>query len=317
MRTRGSDIAVARLHRLAVAALILTLVLVPLGAAVRSTGSGLACPDWPFCYGQLIPRQADIPEPSGYTLWNVWLEHTHRLVASAVGGLVIAVAVVAIARRAPRAVLVPAVVSVTAVAGQGALGALVVLRRLRTDLVTAHMGMAMVVIASLVVVVSRASDPVARDGNGPDAGDGRVAVLAAAVAALGFATVLAGAQVTGLGAGGAFGTNPLLFDGALLPAVDTAGEAFHLAHRMLATTLLLAVGLLTVAARRNGRAGRTARRRAIARTAFVLAALVAVQLGLGVANVVLRSPTVVVVAHVAVASWIWTAAVVIAVSPRR
>ena len=129
--------------------------------------------------------------------------------------------------------------------------------------------------------------------------------------------MLAGAQVTGPGAGGAFGTNPLLFDGALLPAVDRRARRSTSPHRMLATTLLLAVGLLTVAACRNGRAGRTARRRAIARTAFVLAALVAVQLGLGVANVVLRSPTVVVVAHVAVASWIWTAAVVIAVSPRR
>jgi cytochrome c oxidase assembly protein subunit 15 len=67
---------------------LLSLALIGLGGAVRATDSGLACPDWPFCYGKVIPRQADIPTDSGYTLWNVWLEHSHRLVASVVSTLI-------------------------------------------------------------------------------------------------------------------------------------------------------------------------------------------------------------------------------------
>lgn len=281
--------------RLAAVALVGSWVLVALGAAVRSTGSGLACPDWPFCYGKVVPLQADIPAGSGYTLWNVWLEHTHRLVASAVVVLVLAVALVAVVGRLERAVRVPALIAALAVGAQAALGALVVVRDLQTELVTAHLAMAMVVIASLVVVVARGA---------PDAlgavVEVRVRERAETVAAVALATVLAGARVTGLGAGAVFGTNPLLFDGSFVPAVDSQPEVFHLAHRILAATLVVVVVRLALAARTNALAG-------------ALVALVALQVALGAASVAFGSPTTVVVAHVTVASLIWTAAVAMVV----
>ena len=62
-------------RRLAFAAAGLTLVLIVAGGLVTNTDSGLACPDWPLCFGSPLPKMAG----------GVAIEHTHRLIAGAVG----------------------------------------------------------------------------------------------------------------------------------------------------------------------------------------------------------------------------------------
>src|SRR5437879_1494069 len=62
-------------RRLAVAAAFLTLVLIVAGGLVTNTDSGLACPDWPTCFGSPMPKMAG----------GVAVEHTHRLIATLVG----------------------------------------------------------------------------------------------------------------------------------------------------------------------------------------------------------------------------------------
>ena len=66
------------IRRLSAAAALLTLALIVAGGVVTNTDSGLACPDWPTCYGSVVPPMVG----------NVAVEHTHRLVATAVGLLV-------------------------------------------------------------------------------------------------------------------------------------------------------------------------------------------------------------------------------------
>ncbi len=76
-------------RRLAAFAALLTLVLITAGGLVTNTDSGLACPDWPTCFGSPIPKMVG----------GVAVEHTHRLIATAVG-LIAAALVVLTLRRA-------------------------------------------------------------------------------------------------------------------------------------------------------------------------------------------------------------------------
>jgi heme A synthase len=76
------------IRRLAAVAAALTVVLIVAGGVVTNTDSGLACPDWPTCFGSVVPRMAG----------NVAVEHTHRLIATAVGLCTVLLVVLALRR---------------------------------------------------------------------------------------------------------------------------------------------------------------------------------------------------------------------------
>lgn len=65
----------ALFHSLTITTLILTLGLITLGGHVHNTGASLACPDWPLCFGQVMPKMEG----------GVLIEHSHRLLAALVG----------------------------------------------------------------------------------------------------------------------------------------------------------------------------------------------------------------------------------------
>jgi cytochrome c oxidase assembly protein subunit 15 len=88
---------------------VLTLVLIMLGAFVRLTDAGLGCPDWPGCYGNLTPLGAKeeiakaVAEQGGehgaVSMGKAWREMIHRYIAKILGLVIIVIAFVAWRRR--------------------------------------------------------------------------------------------------------------------------------------------------------------------------------------------------------------------------
>lgn len=108
--------------------------LMALGSATRVMEAGLACPDWPLCFGQVVPaQQMDL---------QVFLEWFHRLVAATVGlGVALLVGIGWWWRsHLPRWLPWGVTAALGLVLWQGILGGLTVTQLLRFDIVTAHLG---------------------------------------------------------------------------------------------------------------------------------------------------------------------------------
>ena len=121
-------------RRLALVTALLAFILIVVGGLVRVSGSGLGCPDWPTCHGQIVPP---------LVLQSI-IEYSHRLTAGLVTIAVVATAIYAWVRfRTYPWVLVPATLAVVLVIVQTALGAFTVALELTPALVTAHLATAM------------------------------------------------------------------------------------------------------------------------------------------------------------------------------
>ncbi|HEX5877917.1 MAG TPA: heme o synthase [Actinomycetota bacterium] len=267
-------------RRLAVVTIATTFVLIAVGGLVRATDSGLGCPDWPRCFGKLVPP-AEL---------HAWIEHSHRLVASVVMVLVAALVVAAWRTGQERVVRRAAVAALALVLAQALIGAFVVWWKLRADSVTLHLATALALVALLIFIDFRA-----RHGGGRRQGqDRRFVRLVAAGAGLLYLQMLVGSTVTGHHAGLAY---PL---DVLWPDLGPSVARIQLAHRTLAVVVGTLVVAIWLVARRSQRDHPT-----VTRLAGYAAGLVAVQIGLGVANVANRLSALTVVPHLAVGALLW------------
>jgi len=125
---------------------IATLLLMGIGSATRVMNAGLACPDWPLCYGTLFPGQQ--------MNFQVFLEWFHRLDASGIGVMVILLVGLSLWYRPALPTWMPtaALVSLFLVIFQGILGGLTVTELLRFDIVTAHLGTALLFFSTLLII---------------------------------------------------------------------------------------------------------------------------------------------------------------------
>ena len=287
-----------RFAKLAIAAALATYLLIVVGGLVRATDSGLGCPDWPLCFGAWVPPLE----------LHAWIEHSHRLVAAlAVGPLVAMVALITVftKRRHDRPMLIAAIAAAVLVIVQAWLGGQVVIQQLRAELVTAHLAMALTVLALTIGIADRAV-------NGaffrPAAGS-PIRLVAWTGAAV-FGQMVLGSWVTGSGAGLAFGDFPLM-NGTLLPRIVVDQQLVQVAHRALA---VIVAGLVLWQWQRMRRATAAP---GLRRLASVAAVLVIVQLALGAANVWSRLSALFVVPHLAVGAALWATSVLLYLAVRR
>lgn len=139
-------LAVQRIRRLVWKLAIATLVLMAIGSATRVMNAGLACPDWPLCYGTLVPTQQ--------MNLQVFLEWFHRLDASLIGLLTLLLVGMSLwyRRSIPRWVPWASAFALFLIVFQGVLGGLTVTQLLRFDIVTAHLGTALAFFITLLVM---------------------------------------------------------------------------------------------------------------------------------------------------------------------
>ena len=214
-------------------ALVLTYVLIVLGAWVRATGSGLACPDWPTCYGHWVPLPGESPEGAGYFYYQVMLEWVHRLLAGVIlGPLILVIGWLGWrARGANPRMPAYAAALVLLLLIQAGLGGVTVLDQNSPWSVALHLSTALLLFSVLWLIFARAGPASARAA-------GSAGPLSVAVWLLALGAMASAAMTTKSGAALACSTWPLC-DGAVIPDLSDPAVRLNFSHRLLA----LGVGL--------------------------------------------------------------------------
>src|SRR5712692_859886 len=130
-------------QRIAWAATVVTYFLIALGGTVLATDSGVSCPDWPLCYGQAYYSGT----------YHVFLEQFHRITAATVSVLIILLVIGIITwARKDRVLLTMAIAAPILLAIQIVLGGLTILWKLPPQIITAHLGTALAILAIVITI---------------------------------------------------------------------------------------------------------------------------------------------------------------------
>ena len=269
-------------------ALIALTAIVFTGAAVRLTGSGLGCPDWPKCYGGVAPPLET----------HAWIEYGNRLISGLVG-LAAAGAGFMAWRRRPfrRDLAVLGTLLPLGVLAQAVLGGFTVRYHLAPGFVMGHYALSMLILIAAVALAWRARyEP----GERPPTLDALSVWAVRALLPLGAVTIFFGTAATAAGphAGGA-GTGDEI-DRLEWKGLETLDWAIQ-QHGRIATVLGVAVVAVYVLLRRRGAPAEALRPVALT------AVLIAVQGAVGGIQYALEVPAEIVWVHVALAALTWIA----------
>lgn len=266
--------------------------LIVLGAAVRAFNAGLACPDWPLCFGDVIPDYHP----------QVYFEFVHRVLAGAIALLFFGLAWVLwrnpmVSGRVKGLMALAAVVLIA----QIIMGGLTVLKLLHANVVTAHLILGM----SFLAILYWTYDDLRQVYNPePSTPVSTWAILQSLVVLLAVvAQIVLGGLVASNYAGNVCAGFPLC-NGQWVPTLS-GPLGLQVIHRFGAYTIVLLVLATDVVfhwLRSNLSPG-------LMRVTRQMSYLVIAQLSVGIANVLLQTPAIMTILHSGLAALLLLTAV--------
>jgi len=318
------NITTALFSRLTLLALVLTLIIILLGAYVRLSDAGLGCPDWPGCYGHLGVPQKDHHIEAANAAWperpvevhKAWKEMIHRYFASSLGFILIGLAVIAwhLRRHNPAQQIFLPYVLVPLVMLQGAFGMWTVTHKVHPVFVTAHLIFGMLTLALIWQMWLNQLYPATvaiteRSKNWKRSTVHSLMTIALIIVplqiALGgwvstnYAAIQCGTEFPGCQGQLIPETNFREAFNLMLPIgpdyegghLDNTGRVtVHFTHRLGALLTFVVISLLCFHGRKH-------QHEPIRKAASLLFILLLVQIGLGISNVILSLPIAIAVAH--------------------
>ena len=270
-----------------------TIALVVIGVIVRATDSGMGCPDWPLCYGQLIPPTTDSGDVIAYKAWLEWI---HRAIAAVIGLIVLAVVALALRNLKDRRSLQGASIALLAlVLFQAWLGRQTVLESNSGASVTAHLASAMAFVGLQVWVLARSG--YAETLGGIRRASGSVVAPIVAAGAI-YALLLFGSNVTGTDTGLLYPDWPLM-GGTLFPPITELSTPMILHRYATAIVALILISALWIVRREKGSPAR------VRQLLTYAAAVFAVQCVIGAVQIFTKLAPWTQTLHVALATVIW------------
>ena len=297
-KSAKSKVIIGRFRYLVLAAALATYLLIVIGGIVRVTGSGLGCPDWPTCFGRLLPPP-DI---------EAQIEFSHRFWASAITSPLILVAAFWAWRRfrSIRLVWRPLLWSLPLLALQGLLGGIVVLTETPAWLVAVHLGTAFLLLALLIAAAvtafARHRNPEQPDRLMYQSQFSRMALGAL----VGLFIILVSGTLVAAGEGTYACSGWPLCSGSLIPTSPYGW--LQMSHRILAALLAIHFLFMLRSAWRTQRS-----QRGILSAATLTVVLYFAQILVGALKVSTGFPAYLLGLHVATAAAVWAMAVILVI----
>lgn len=258
--------------------IVSTFFLIALGGSVRAMNAGLACPDWPLCFGDVIPD---------FHI-QVYFEFIHRVIAGFVS-LALLILNIKILRTpgVSRSIKAVAVLSWILVSIQIVLGGLTVLWQLHEKVVATHLGLGTGFFAVLIWIYTQLKPKLLESPQNWAKFRGLALLVLIAI----FGQIILGGLVASHYAANVCPEFPLCH-GQWIPTLSGA-IGLQIIHRLGAYTLFVIVvgfGLYVLKTAQDPRAKKYA---------FLLMAGLVLQIFIGIANVVFQAPPLITVAHLA------------------
>lgn len=253
--------------------------LIALGGSVRLMNAGLACPDWPLCFGALIPDFHP----------QVYFEFIHRVVAGFVGIATIVLQTTIFRSSASRSVKWTGVLILLLLFSQVIFGGLTVLLKLHSKVVATHLAMGTGFFALLTWQYMSLKD-LPKVKFGPRWLVGLSVILGVLI----YGQVILGGLVASHYASLACSDFPTCH-GQWFPTFKGI-IGLHVIHRLGAYTVFLATLLTMILIFKKSKSEE------LKRLSSILFALVVIQMCIGIANVLFYTPPLIAVIHLSVAT---------------